>query len=878
MWRFLGDLAFRARAIFRRAEADRELRDEFAHHRAMLVAELRAAGAAAADAEREAARRMGGEAGQRETARDGWGVSPVTEFVADVHYALRQMRRQPRFTAIVVLTVGLGIGATVALSSVADAVILRALPYANEDRIHVFWSDYNWRGDEYEFLRDRKGVFSDLAAFSTNDDPYVVDPRASTGARLLPFVVTTPTLFDVLGVRPELGPAMTPDDDRPHAPPVIVISHAMWQDDLGGDPNVIGRPIFISGTPVTIVGVMPKGFYFPTPEYRAWRPLQIDPAGPMYSVGYLVLVGRTPAGTPQVRVDADVRRMAHDLGRRFTYTKSWDKTQDARVTTVHTYLLGDVRNPILLLLAAVALLLAIASANAAALVLARTSDRSQEMAVRTAMGAGSWRLVRQVGAESLVLSLAAACIGAGVAEAGFRLLVARLPLGNGAGATVTPGLAVPAIAFALALVIACAISIAPARGLLKRRFDLALSRERSETGLRRGVRHVHTAIIAGQVTLAIMLAVGATLLIRSVDRIRALDPGFNAHGVATFTLVTRSDVPSEATTQFLREVISRTAALPGVTAVGMTNRLPVRDGGYQSVVTVEGRPDLEGANRPNALYRIVSTGFFRAMGMRIVEGRGVDSTDLANTVPVTVVSESFARAMWPGQSAIGRHVTTGWTGTMVSREVVGVARETRMTSMTGEIPFVMFVPFAQSNGRPGSVLVVRATGPVTTVIPAVRMVVAELDPLVAVTNVGSMEDVVSTALAQPLRLRFFLGVFAALAILLSAVGVYGTVRYAVARRRAEFGIQMALGASPARVLSGVVRQALTPVVLGALAGLGGTLLLSRALRAFVYGVAPTDATSLVVATGSLLGTAIVAALVPALQASRTSPAESLRAQ
>ena len=204
---------------------------------------------------------MAGEAGAWETTRDAWGVTPVQEFLADVRYALRQMRRHPTFTAIAVLTVGLGIGATVALASVADAVILRALPYANERQIHVFWSDYNWRGDEYEFLRDRRGVFTDLAAFSTNDDPYVVTPQASN-ARLLRFVVATPTLFDVLGVRPEIGPGITPDDDRPHAPPVIVISHAMWQSDLGGDPNVIGRRIYISGTPVTIVGVMPKGFYF----------------------------------------------------------------------------------------------------------------------------------------------------------------------------------------------------------------------------------------------------------------------------------------------------------------------------------------------------------------------------------------------------------------------------------------------------------------------------------------------------------------------------------------------------------------------------------------------------------------------------------------
>ena len=881
MWRFVNDLAFRLRMIFRRAAADRELDEELAHHRAMEVAELRAAGAPPAHAERAARRRMGSDAGQREAARDGWGISAFQEVLADVRYALRQMRRHPGFTAIAVLTVGLGIGATVALTSVANTFILHALPYADEARIHVFWQDENWRGEEYDFLRERKGAFSDLAAYSTNDEPYVVDPhpRSVDGARLLPFVVTTPSLFDVLGVRPLLGPGLTAADDRPHTPPVIVIGYTMWQEDFGGDPRVIGRTIDISDQPVTIVGVMPRGFYFPTPDIKAWRPLQLDPANSMYQVGYLVLVGRTPAGTDQARVDSDVQRIARDLGMRFTYPAAWDKTKHARVTPIHTYLLGDVRDPILLLLAAAALLLVIASANAAALVLARTNDRGHEMVVRTAIGAGSWRLVRQIGAESLVLSLAAACVGAAVAAAGFRLLVARLPLQNGLGATVTPGVSIPAVAFALALAIACAISIAPARGLLMRRFDSGVWRERSEGGLRRGGRRVHAAIIAGQVTFAIMLAACAALLIRSVDRIRALDPGFDAHGVTTFTVVTRSDVPDDVSVQLLRDVLAHVSALPGVSAVGLTNRLPVRDRGYQGVVTIEDRPDLQGANRPNALYRIVSPEFFHAMGMRIVAGRGIDATDRAASIPVTVVSESFARAMWPGQSAIGRHVNTGWTGTMLSRQVVGVVRETRLTNMTGEVPYAMFVPFEQSHsGNGGAVFAVRATAPAAALVPEMRKVVADLDPLVAITGVATMDHVVADALAQPLRLRFFLGVFATLAIVLSGVGVYGTVRYAVVRRRAEFGIQMALGASPARVLGGVVRHALTPVVCGAVVGLAGTLLVSRALRGLLYGVAPSDASSLGAAAGSVLAAAIVAAFIPALQASRTNPAESLRAE
>ena len=349
--------------------------------------------------------------------------------------------------------------------------------------------------------------------------------------------------------------------------------------------------------------------------------------------------------------------------------------------------------------------------------------------------------------------------------------------------------------------------------------------------------------------------------------------------MTTFTVVTRSDVPDDVSVQLLRDVLTRVRALPSVSAVGLTNRLPVRDGGYQGVVTIEGRPDLAGANRPNALYRVVSPEFFQALGMRIVAGRGIDAGDRAPTIAVTVVSESFARAMWPGQSAIGRHVNTGWTGTMVSREVVGVVGETRLTNMTGAVPYAMFVPFEQPpSGSGGAVFAVRGAAAPAVIVPEIRKVVADLDPLVAITGVATMDDVVADALAQPLRLRFFLGVFATLAIVLSAVGVYGTVRYAVVRRRAEFGIHMALGASPARVLGGVVRHALTPVVCGALAGLAGMMLVSRVLRGLLYGVAPSDASSLGAAAGAVLLAATLAAFIPALQASRTNPAESLRAE
>ena len=875
MRQLLSDTLFRIRALFDR-RAQRELDEELRFHLDMDAAALRSRGLAPAEAERVARRQFGSMRREAERVRDAWGIALADEFVADVRHAVRQMRRRLGYTAIVVLTLGLGIGATVALFSVVSDLLLRPLPYAHADRIHVFWSDYDWRGEEYDFLRDRAGVFQHLAAFSTNGEPYRPNAASADGARLLPFVVATSTLFDVLGTRPLLGRPFDSTEDRPGAAPVIVISYGMWREDLGGDPHVIGRRIIVGDVPVTVVGVMPKGFYFPTPDIRAWRPLALDPKSPSYFNGYLTLLGRTAAGVRPELVSSDIRRIARALGSRFTYPAAWDKTRNPYALPIRTYLTGDVRDPLLLLLAAAVLLLGIACANAASLILARTSDRTSEMAVRSALGAGQWRLARQVLAESLVLAMAAAALGVAIATAGFRALVAVLPLGNGFGETVGIGWATFAAAFALTLAIALAASAAPMRNLL-RNGGGAVNRERSEQGLHRGTRRVHGVIIVSQVAFAVLLVLGARLLIRSVDNLRAVDMGFDPHGVSTYTLVTSDNMSTDDQRQFFGQVLARVSALPGVRAAGITNRLPLRDGGYQGPMGIEGRPDLDGTNRPNSLYRTVTPAYFAAMGLRVRDGRGIDSTDVMGGLPVTVISESFARHMWPGQSALGKHIYSGWSGQMESLEVVGVTHEARLTTVTGQEPFAMFVPLAQQTSISGGVLVVRSLTPPAALMPAVRRAIAEIDPRVAVARIETMDDVVAGALVEPLRLRFFLTLFAGIALVLGTIGVYGVVSYAVSQRRAEFAIRMALGASPRRVLREVVERGLVPVIAGVSAGIIAALAVSSLLGRFLYGLGAADPASLGAAAGVLLAAGMAAALVPAARAGRTSPAEALRA-
>ncbi len=804
----------------------------------------------------------------------------LTDLFSDFGHAVRQLRRRPAYATMALVTLGLGIGASVALYTVADGVLIRSLPFADESQVQVFWDDGDWRGAEYDFVRERPGVFTSLAAYSTDGEPWITSAASSEGARVLRYVVATHTLADVLGARPMLGQWFTADDDRPGAAPVIVISYGVWQQDLGGAPDVIGREIVVGGRTTRVVGVMPPSFYFPTPELRAWVPLRLDPSTDYYrDVGYLIVLGRASGDASPGLIAGDMKRIGRALGERFTYPAARDKTKDARGIPVRNYLLGDVRGPVYLLLGAVALLFLIAGANTASLVLARATDRSGEMAVRAALGADRWRLARQLGAESLVLAVAGAAIGVAVATIGFPLLVARLPLHDSFGNMLSPGFATIGAALVLALVVTGAVSVIPMRSLLRGKLGQGFGRERSEAGLRGGTRRAHGAIVVGQVTLAVVLVVGATLLVRSAGRILSIDPGFEPAGVTTFTLVTSDEMPNQRRRQFYRDLAERVTALPGVTAAGLISRLPLRDGGYESVVRIEGRPDLEGAQRPNALYRNVTPGFFRAMGMRLREGRFIDSTDAATAEPVTVITESFARTMWPAQSALDKHVGSSWSGTLIWRRVVGVIAEPKLTSMTGDSPFAIFVPLEQHGSQiGGEVLVVRGGGDVAGLVPSVRAAAAGIDPRVGMTRISTMDEVVAAALAQPLRLRFFFSVFALLALALGIVGVYGVVAYAVARRRAEFGVRMALGATPARVRVDVMRFGLAPVALGVVAGLAGAGAMGGILTRFLYGFTPRDPASFVVAALVLLIAGAGAAIVPAIRASRTSPVEALRAE
>ncbi len=812
-----------------------------------------------------------------EGTRESWGLGAAQDLKADLLFGWRQLRKNPAFTAVAALTLALGIGGTVALFSAVHGLMLRPLPFADEDRLVYFWSGGNWRGIEFDFVTEHVQAYDQLAAYSSAAEPF----RNEDATSLLELSLTSAELFDVLGARPLLGRTFEPGEDRPGAEPVIVLSYGLWQQELGGDPGVVGQRITLGGVPTTVIGVMPEGFYFPTPQHRAWRPLVLDPATRNYQGnGYLRLIGRVKASVSPAQLEQDVGALATALGERFTYPEAWDKTKGAHVVPLREHLLGDVRPALLLLLGAVGLLLLLACANVTALILTRTTDRVSEMAVRAALGAGRGRLARQVLTESLLLGTVSGALAIAVAVGLFDLLVARLPLQSGFGETLSLDWPMFLGAPGLALAAGCAVAIVPIWNLLRGRLEGELTSHRSQGGAARGTSRAQGALVVAEVLLAVMLVAGATLLIRTVTKLQDLDPGFDPTGVLAIELVaSEQDMRDSELRAFYDELVQRAAALPGVRAAGLTNRLPIRDGGWQSNVTIESRPDLAAAKRPNSLWRIATPDYFRAMGIAARQGRAFDATDRAGGLGVIVVSESFAARMWPGADPIGQRVQTGFEGSPEWLTVVGVVAETRMFSMLGENPMVMYRPQAQrvSAGVSNNLVLKTDLDPVQLVGP-VRDLVRQLDSRVAFARVSTMEGVIAASIAEPLRLRFFLMLFAGLGLLLGSVGVYGVVSYSVSRRRGEFGIRMALGASPAAVLAAVVKKGMIPVVMGTLAGVAASLALSTLVAGFLFEIDPTDPASLGLAASVLLLAGIAAAFLPAYRAGRVSPLEALRAE
>ena len=797
------------------------------------------------------------------------GGSMFESWAREVRYTLRRLRHRPTYAALTALTLSLGVAGTAAVYGIARKLLVEPLPYRAEEEVAAFWSPGDWSEAELLHLEPVLGGFRGVAAYRSADATLRVDDGP---ARLVPGISATAELFRVLGAAPALGTGFRRGDDRLGADRVAVLSHALWQE-LGGDPAIIGQRVELSGIPRTIVGVMPPGFWFPDPTVRVWLGETLDPEN---GSGNYALIGRMPPGTTVEGMTGPIGRVTASLGERFDYPAEWDKTQNAVLTPLRDRLVGPVRPALLAMLAAMAVILLIACVNVSALMLGQVDSRGTEMAVRTALGAGRHRLLRQLVVEALVIGALAGILGAALAWVGFRFLVGALPLGALAE-TARVDWTVFAAAMGTALLAATLVALVPGATIARSDLQARLTRTRTGGVAGRGGR-LEGALVVAQVALVLLMAAGAGLLIRSVENLRAIDPGVETEGVAVIDVVLPVSVPSEERPPIVRDVVAAVAALPGVRSAAATQRLPLRGPSDIWGIGVEGRPELESTT---TAFRVVTPGYFETMGMPLRGGRTLLATDAAaDSVAegTVVVNQALADEYFPGQDPLGRRISF-----MDGRwdRIVGVVADADEGSLTAEPTPARYMVYEQVPWLLAGQTVVIRTRPgvdAASVLDAARRAIQGAAPGVAVRELTTMERVFNAAIGPARQVMSLLALLGALALVLGSIGVYGVVSHFVTRRRRDWGIRLALGMKPREVVRAVVGRGGALVGAGIVLGLVGFLLLARLLASFLYGVGTADPLALAGAVAVLLAAGLLAAWLPARRAGRIDPAVVLRDQ
>ena len=798
---------------------------------------------------------------------------------------LRALLRSPGFTLAAVATFALGIGANATVFGVVNAVLLRAYPFAEPERIVALYETNvadaaGPDGDRFpiapanfrDWERQARSVVA-MAAVGGTDFTL----RGDGEAERLPGSRVTWALPRVLGVAPQLGRAFTPEDDRPGAPPVVMISDRLWRTRFGGDPGVVGRAVDLNGRPTTVIGVLPPGVRYPNARVDVWGPFAMSDSAWTAQRGNHSLAGvaRLAPGRSVEQAAAELHAIATRLA-----AEHPDFQRDFRATAVplHDALTGQVRPVLLVLLGAVGFVLLIACTNVANLTLARGAARQREVAVRTAMGAGRWHLVRQQLAESVVLGVAGGALGLGLAALACAALPALVPADIPRLDEAGIDWRVALFSFTLALAAAAAAAVGPAlqtagadlNGVLK-------DGGKNSTGGAARARF-RDGLFVAEVAFALLLLTGAGLAVTSLSRLLAVAPGFSPERVLTAQLsLPRARYASDtAQAAFYAQLLPRLRAIPGVARAGLASSLPLGGMMAYGAYVIDGKPVASPQDAPLADLANVSDDYFRAMGIAVRRGRDFAERDAFGAGPVAVVSEALVREQFRGEDPIGRHVLP-WGPEGPRFEIVGVVADVKLNSLADAMRPALYVPLAQGP-TPRAALVLRASGDPAALTGAVRQAVRELDATLAVAEVRPMEAIVATSVARPRFSALLLGAFAGCAVLLALVGIYGVVAQSVAQRSAEFGIRVALGARPADVRRDVLGGALRRSALGVALGLAGAAGLTWLMADQLYDTSPFDPG--VLASMSLLVTAVAAAAswLPARRAMRVSPMQVLRTE
>jgi putative ABC transport system permease protein len=796
---------------------------------------------------------------------------PLMEgWIIDVRFALRRLRTRPLYAALAVMTLALGVGGAAAITGVTRTLLVKPLPYAAEQELGIFWNTFDWSEQEFLYLRPDFPGFRAVAAYRPEG---VTLLAGSAPARLLPGISATAELFDVLGRQAFLGRTFQKGDDAQRGGSVAVLSYGLWQE-LGGDRSIVGRPLRLDGLERTVVGVMPRDFWFPNPTVRVWLAEPLDPEN---RSGNYALVGRlAPAVTPD-GLAAHLSLITARLDVRYDYPAQWDKTKNAKVTPLREYLVGSVRPALLATLGAMGMILLIACANVAALMLGQVEGRSIELAVRSALGAERGRLVQQLVAESLVVGLGAAVVGAALAVGGFHLLVRALPLGVWSEGAVLDWTVFWA-AMGTALLASAAVAMAPVTSLWRGDLRGVLATSRT-AGVGGGSGRLESGLVVAEVALAVLMAAGTALLVRSVTNLYDIDPGLEADGLAVLDVALPGDMTIEQRRALLNRLTDDLGAMPGVRAAALTHKLPLRGPGSSSGITVEGRPDLAVTTTH---FRIVSPGYIEALGIPVRSGRAFVPTDRGSGPPAeggetpVLINEALARKYFPGEDPVGRFVGGGFGARERIIGVVGDAAEARLTDAAAPARYWLvdhsgFVTAEQT-------LVLRVTPGLdaASVLEPARRVVQDVAPAVAVEEATTMDLVLAEAVGPARQVMMLLTLLTALAVLLGAIGIYGVIAHFVARRKRDWAIRIALGLTPSHVVAEVVGRGAVLLLSGIAIGVVVAVVLARLIGSLLYGVSAADPAAMGAAGAALLVVGLLAALIPAWRAGRTEPAILLR--
>jgi putative ABC transport system permease protein len=811
--------------------------------------------------------------------------SVLRDIWQDGRYAARLLRKQPAFTLAAAMTLALGIGATTAIFSVVESVLLRPLPYPDEGRIvRVGATTYSSRDRAASFsprgywhFVDNNRSFEKFGGYRVLDSnaPLTGDGRSLV---VQPGSMTL-SAFEVLGVFPELGRLPTPEEDAPGGPSVALLSHDLWVSQYGADRSILGRIIYLFGAAREVVGIMPAGYDFPTPGVDVWIPLRLDPASNNFGGHNISAIGRLGSG---VSIEAAIGD-ARSLIARFDeagYGPSWFRDVfdgDAIVRPLREEIVGDTRQPLLIVFGTAGFVLLIACSNVANLLLVRAESRRHENAVRVALGSSRARLVRLMLVESVVLAVVGGAAGLLLAYAGIRVLVSVGPVGIPRLDEIGINGAALAFTALVSVLTGLLFGVLPALRVSSTRVTAALSGSRRGATPGRAGQRTRNALVMTQVALACVLVIGSLLMVRSFQALRSVDPGFSADGVLTFEVwpLSTKYKDAEAVSRFYDRLIARLKVVPGVTLAGAIDALPLsgNDDGFAAVI--EEFPPADGALPPAFKVRRTTPEYFEAMGVPVVEGRTFTPDDHHLRLPSIVISQSVKTRYWPATSALGKRITFG----NLSAQVVGVVGDVHDAGLHVAADQFLYLPIldAGNRGVRAMTVTIRTAVAPLSLVSAVRGAIAELDGDLPLAKVQSMRRVLGSSMSRTSFTMSVLLIAALIALLMGSVGIYSVLSYVVSLRTPEIGTRLALGASPGAMRRMVLSHGMRLAGLGALLGLVAALLLARIMVALLYGVSPVDPITLVAALAIFLAVAALASLLPAARAAGTDPVHALRA-